>query len=112
MNGSGSTFGTTYSFYCDEGYEMDGQSTVFCDEQGQWNATIPVCSRGKKFSSLITTKTQNAHQEKKTSRGMAIAEQRHKGHARRDIVYSRFVSSYLMLNDLVKVTLDGSKINW
>ncbi|XP_073244634.1 uncharacterized protein [Porites lutea] len=45
MNGSGSTFGTTYSFYCDEGYKMDGQSTVFCDEQGQWNATVPVCSR-------------------------------------------------------------------
>ena len=43
---------------------------------------------------------------------MAIAEQRHKGRARRDIVYFRFVSSYLMLNDLVKVTLDGSKINW
>ena len=43
---------------------------------------------------------------------MAIAEQRHKGHARRDIVYSRFVSSYLMLNDLVNVKLDGSEINW
>ena len=28
------------------------------------------------------------------------------------IVYSRFVSSYLMLNDLIRVTLDGSKINW
>lgn len=47
MNGSGSSFGSTYSFYCDEGYKIDGQSTVFCDEQGQWNATIPVCSRGK-----------------------------------------------------------------
>ena len=47
INGNGSTFGSSYSFHCDDGYTIEGQSTLVCDKRGQWNASMPVCSRGE-----------------------------------------------------------------
>ena len=47
ISGNGSTIGSTYSFHCDEGFAIEGPSMLSCDERGQWNASVPVCSRGK-----------------------------------------------------------------
>lgn len=43
--GNGSTSGAVYSFLCDEGYSIDGETSLRCNEKGQWNGHIPVCSR-------------------------------------------------------------------
>ena len=53
MSGNASTSGAAYSFYCDDGYSIDGQVTLICNESGQWNGSIPVCSRGKNESYLL-----------------------------------------------------------
>ncbi|XP_052796583.1 sushi, von Willebrand factor type A, EGF and pentraxin domain-containing protein 1-like isoform X2 [Mya arenaria] len=40
--------GTTYEsvgvFYCDDGYDLIGDDTVYCQDSGEWNGTTPVCS--------------------------------------------------------------------
>nr|XP_058948028.1 protein mesh-like [Pocillopora verrucosa] len=43
IDGNGSTSGAVYSFLCDEGYSIDGETSLRCDEKGQWNGSIPVC---------------------------------------------------------------------
>ncbi|XP_020611644.1 E-selectin-like isoform X2 [Orbicella faveolata] len=51
ISGNRSTSGAAYSFSCDDGYSINGQVTLICNEYGQWNGSIPVCSRvltGKK----------------------------------------------------------------
>ena len=50
MSGNRSTTGAAYSFYCDDGYSINGQDTLICNEYGQWNGSIPECSRGKNES--------------------------------------------------------------
>ena len=46
IDGNGSTSGAVYSFLCDEGYSIDGETSLRCDEKGQWNGSIPVCLKG------------------------------------------------------------------
>ena len=47
ITGNGSTSGAAYRFDCDEGYSIDGEATLTCNEHGQWNGSVPVCARGK-----------------------------------------------------------------
>ena len=47
IDGNGSTSGAVYSFLCDEGYSIDGETSLRCDEKGQWNGSIPVCLKGR-----------------------------------------------------------------
>ena len=46
IDGNGSTSGAVYSFLCDEGYSIDGETSLHCDEKGLWNGSIPVCLKG------------------------------------------------------------------
>ena len=46
IDGNGYTSGAVYSFLCDEGYSIDGETSLRCDEKGQWNGSIPVCLKG------------------------------------------------------------------
>ncbi|XP_068694477.1 uncharacterized protein [Montipora foliosa] len=45
VTGNGFSSGSTYSFHCNEGYIVEGKSVLFCNEEGKWNASEPVCSR-------------------------------------------------------------------
>ena len=47
IDGNGSTSGAVYSFLCDEGYSIDGETSLRCDEKGLWNGSIPVCLKGR-----------------------------------------------------------------
>lgn len=40
---SGTTFGSSATYKCDEGFLMVGASTIFCDAQGAWNSSAPIC---------------------------------------------------------------------
>ena len=46
IDGNGSTSGAVYSFLCDEGYSIDGETSLRCDEKGLWNGSI-VCLKGR-----------------------------------------------------------------
>lgn len=35
--------GSTVTFSCDEGYELDGESKLTCRSDGQWSAMVPLC---------------------------------------------------------------------
>ena len=52
IDGNGSTSGAVYSFLCDEGYSIDGETSLRCDEKGKWNGSIPVCLKGTLNSQL------------------------------------------------------------
>ena len=41
--GNNFTYGSTVTFTCDIGYELQGNKTALCQADGQWNATIPTC---------------------------------------------------------------------
>ena len=41
--GNDFTYGSTVTFSCDIGYELQGNKTALCQADGQWNATIPTC---------------------------------------------------------------------
>lgn len=36
-------FGATVVFYCDEGYELVGNSSLRCMDDGYWNGIEPKC---------------------------------------------------------------------
>ena len=59
IDGNGSTSGAVYSFLCDEGYSIDGETSLRCDEKGQWNGSIPVCLKGT-LNSQVTALLQFA----------------------------------------------------
>ena len=59
IDGNGSTSGAVYSFLCDEGYSIDGETSLRCDEKGQWNGSIPVCLKGT-LNSQVTVWLQFA----------------------------------------------------
>ena len=46
IDGNGSTSGAVYSFLCDEGYSIDGETSLRC-EKGLWIGSIPVCLKGR-----------------------------------------------------------------
>ena len=41
------TFGGMVTFFCDEGYEMQGESVRVCQPDGHWSSTQPTCVAGK-----------------------------------------------------------------
>ena len=41
--GNNFTYGSTVTFTCDIGYELQGNKTALCQADGQWNATTPTC---------------------------------------------------------------------
>ncbi|CAG5134438.1 unnamed protein product, partial [Candidula unifasciata] len=40
---SGTTFGSSATYKCNEGFVMEGSNTVFCDADGAWNSSAPIC---------------------------------------------------------------------
>ena len=45
QSGSGTTFGSTVTFTCNQGYNLQGDSRRTCMADGQWNGSAPTCSR-------------------------------------------------------------------
>ncbi|XP_074609533.1 protein mesh-like isoform X5 [Acropora palmata] len=45
VNGSGLSPGSTYTFHCHEGHTVQGESVISCNVRGQWNGSVPICSR-------------------------------------------------------------------
>ena len=39
----GTTLNNTATYSCDPGYVLDGGSTQFCDDEGQWMGSLPTC---------------------------------------------------------------------
>lgn len=35
--------GSTCSFHCEAGFELQGASTVQCSQEGRWNEATPTC---------------------------------------------------------------------
>ena len=42
-NGTDFVYGDDILVHCDEGYEIDGDETLFCNSSGLWNSSIPTC---------------------------------------------------------------------
>ena len=42
--GNNFTYGSTVTFSCDIGYELEGNETALCQANGQWSSNIPLCS--------------------------------------------------------------------
>ena len=42
--GNDFTYGSTVTFSCDTGYELQGNETALCQANGQWSSNIPLCS--------------------------------------------------------------------
>ena len=42
---SGTTIGSTASYSCDAGYELEGDKTRTCQSNGQWSGREPSCTR-------------------------------------------------------------------
>lgn len=47
ITGSGFLHGSLYTLKCQDGYSLIGQEILHCTENGTWNASFPVCLRGK-----------------------------------------------------------------
>ena len=41
--GNDFVYGSTVTFSCDAGYELQGNTTALCQVDGQWNITTPTC---------------------------------------------------------------------
>ena len=41
--GDGTQIGSIVDYECDDGYEMDGDPIVICQDNGQWSANSPEC---------------------------------------------------------------------
>ena len=52
-NGTGSVEGSHHYFTCDEGFSLVGRNTLFCNDEGKWNGSVPTCVIGKPASLLI-----------------------------------------------------------
>ena len=52
-NGTGSVEGSHHYFTCDEGFSLVGTNTLFCNDEGKWNGSVPTCVIGKPASLLI-----------------------------------------------------------
>ena len=52
-NGTGSVEGSHHHFTCDEGFSLVGRNTLFCNNEGKWNGSVPTCVRGKPARLLI-----------------------------------------------------------
>ena len=52
-NGTGSVEGSHHYFTCDEGFSLVGTNTLFCNDEGKWNGSVPTCVIGKPTSLLI-----------------------------------------------------------
>lgn len=48
VNGSGHVEGSLHRFSCNDGYSIVGHDVLYCNEMGQWNASLPTCLRGNK----------------------------------------------------------------
>ena len=46
-HGRGSVEGSLVWFSCANGYSLEGNKYLYCDENGQWNGTTPSCLKGK-----------------------------------------------------------------
>ena len=47
------TYGSVVSFYCNDGYALNGNTHLRCGATGQWNATLPSCTGGELAFSKI-----------------------------------------------------------
>ena len=52
-NGTGSVEDSHHYFTCDEGFSLVGRNTLFCNDEGKWNGSVPTCVIGKPTSLLI-----------------------------------------------------------
>jgi len=43
VRGSGTNVGSRYWFTCNEGFTLIGSSIILCENDGQWNGTLPNC---------------------------------------------------------------------
>lgn len=41
--GDNFAIGSTVTFSCDEGYELDGESKLTCRSDGHWSELVPLC---------------------------------------------------------------------
>lgn len=46
--GSGNLEGSSYEFFCKDGYSLVGSVTTYCTSEGSWNSSVPICLRGKR----------------------------------------------------------------
>jgi len=47
VRGSGTNVGSRYWFTCNEGFTLIGSSIILCENDGQWNGTLPNCFEGR-----------------------------------------------------------------
>ena len=40
---AGTSFGDVARYSCDEGYTLIGQNETTCQDDGQWNGSVPTC---------------------------------------------------------------------
>lgn len=52
-NGTGSVEGSHHYFTCNEGFSLVGRNTLFCNDEGKWNGSVPTCVIGKAARLLI-----------------------------------------------------------
>lgn len=58
VNGRGSVEGSLYQFSCRQGYSLVGANTLYCNDQGNWNGSIPTCLIGRAFISMLIRMTE------------------------------------------------------
>ena len=51
---TGNMQGDISTFICNSGYELVGNETLTCQDDGQWSALPPVCQLGKKNNHSTT----------------------------------------------------------
>jgi len=42
-NGNTFTYNSTVTFTCDPGYNLTGDSSIICQANGSWSASVPTC---------------------------------------------------------------------
>jgi len=45
--------GTTCSFMCNTGYELNGSDVRACRSDGTWNGTSSICNKGNQFTEKL-----------------------------------------------------------
>ena len=54
---NGTTYGSIATYICEDGMHLDGETDIFCIENGKWQSP-PSCS-GKLNTSVTTTKDES-----------------------------------------------------
>ena len=60
---TGSVYGDTCAFTCDDGYELTGSDTRTCQSDGNWNGTEAECEQGNIINFAVVCIPDNSYYE-------------------------------------------------